>query len=97
VVGGGIKCPGCGRRWRDADEYNADIKGIMERAVREAPELLDKPTKEEAAEQAAWDKEMDENIRKRKASLPSDWTPYINPEDAPIVLGVNGRKDKHDN
>ena len=96
VIGGGIKCPGCGRRWRDADQYNADIKGVVERAAREAPELLDKPTKEEVATQIAWDAKMAESVRKHKASLPSDWTPYVHREDAPIVLGVQGMKDGKD-
>ena len=32
IVGGGVKCPGCGRRWHDAAAYNADIKAAMERA-----------------------------------------------------------------
>ena len=94
IVGGGVKCPGCGRRWHDAAAYNADIKAVMERAVSEAPELLDKPTKEERTEQETWDREMAESIRKHKASLPSDWTPYVHREDAPIVLGIDGRKKK---
>jgi hypothetical protein len=96
IIGGGVKCPGCGRRWDSPEEYNAAAKALVERIADDAPWLLDRPTREEVAEEEAWQKEMDESIRKHKASLPSDWSPHFNPDDAPVVMGINGRKDADD-
>lgn len=96
IVGGGLKCPGCGRRWDSPEAFNVAAKALIERVAKEAPWLLDRPTKEELEEEAIWQREMDENIRKHKAGLPSDWSPYFNPDDAPVVVGVQGRKDASD-
>lgn len=96
IIGGGIKCTGCGRRWDSPEAFNAAVKTLIERVANDAPWVLDRPTKEEVAEEEVWQRTMDENIRKHKASLPSDWSPYVNPDDAPVVVGVQGRKDVDD-
>ena len=93
IIGGGLKCPSCGRRWDSPAAFNAATKELIERVAKDAPWLLDRPTKEEVAQEEAWQKEMDESIRKHKASLPKSWSPYFNPDDAPVVRGVDGFKD----
>lgn len=99
IIGGGIKCPSCGRRWHDWQDFGAAAKALIERVAKEAPWIIDElngPTKEEKAEEEQWQKQMDEAIRKHKKSLPKDWwpTPFGGKEDSyRYNIGVDGFKD----